>query len=319
MHVEYFMYFSDFAKTLSVSKTAANFFMTPQGISRALHTLEKEFGVPLIARSNNKLTLTEAGSLLASDAACIAEDFREAHRHMSSLALTTRGTLEPQVNMEVTAFVSSYILPLMNLCSPRVFPFDLHIRESNIFKILPRTAKEERQRSFSFVSLPEIKKYEHMLENAIQENDLGYIPLLRIPLEALISTSSPLAHIKRLSMTALKEHPVIFYNDPVLFDAVTSIIGKENVVMTTSSYHVMQQELERNHAITFVPAIARAKSLPNATVLKPLTDAFYTKLGFLGTKEAMSDKSVNAVINYVQHYFSENLDLEPFRKTFEMV
>ena len=37
MHVEYLYYFKDFSQTLSISKTAANYYMTPQGLSRAIH------------------------------------------------------------------------------------------------------------------------------------------------------------------------------------------------------------------------------------------------------------------------------------------
>ena len=35
MHIEYLYYFKDFSRTLSISKTAAHYFMTPQGLSRA--------------------------------------------------------------------------------------------------------------------------------------------------------------------------------------------------------------------------------------------------------------------------------------------
>lgn len=41
MHIEYLYYFRDFSKSLSISKTAAEYYMTPQGLSRALHQLEK--------------------------------------------------------------------------------------------------------------------------------------------------------------------------------------------------------------------------------------------------------------------------------------
>lgn len=40
MHIEYLYYFRDFSKSLSISKTAAEYYMTPQGLSRALHQLE---------------------------------------------------------------------------------------------------------------------------------------------------------------------------------------------------------------------------------------------------------------------------------------
>ena len=61
MHIEYLYYFKDFSRTLSISKTAAHYFMTPQGLSRALHQLEKDFGVTLMTYQNNLISLTPAG------------------------------------------------------------------------------------------------------------------------------------------------------------------------------------------------------------------------------------------------------------------
>ena len=65
MHIEYLYYFRDFSKSLSISKTAAEYYMTPQGLSRALHQLEKDFGITLMAYNNNAVTLTPAGKELA--------------------------------------------------------------------------------------------------------------------------------------------------------------------------------------------------------------------------------------------------------------
>ena len=67
MHIEYLYYFKDFSRTLSISKTAAHYFMTPQGLSRALHQLEKDFGVTLMTYQNNLISLTPAGTTRRKD------------------------------------------------------------------------------------------------------------------------------------------------------------------------------------------------------------------------------------------------------------
>ena len=73
MHIEYLYYFKDFSRTLSISKTAAHYFMTPQGLSRALHQLEKDFGVTLMTYQNNLISLTPAGEELSRRIDAIVE------------------------------------------------------------------------------------------------------------------------------------------------------------------------------------------------------------------------------------------------------
>ena len=61
MHIEYLYYFRAFSQNMSISKTAARYYMTPQGVSRAIHQLEKDFGVKLTLYQNNAISLTPAG------------------------------------------------------------------------------------------------------------------------------------------------------------------------------------------------------------------------------------------------------------------
>jgi DNA-binding transcriptional LysR family regulator len=319
MHVEYFIYFKDFARTLSISQTAANFYMTPQGISRAIHSLEKEFGVTLISRSNNSLSLTAAGLALVSDAEMMEEAFRKSYRHMTTFATAGKGLSEVVISIKVSAFISTYLLPLMNLYSSRLFPFTIRIQESNIYKILPKTKIEEQPHSFALMSIPEIESYEKMLIDVIEKDEFEYLPLLRIPLQALVSVSSPLAGYKRIKTADIKEYPVILYNDPVLFDAITSIIGKKNIIATTSSFQMLQQEIEKNHAITFMPSIAKVTGLPNATVLKPLVGAYSTRVGFLGSKCMMSDSYVVAVMNHIRDFFWQKHSQKKFKNVYQMI
>ncbi len=316
MHVEYFTYFSDFAKTMSISKTAANFFMTPQGISRAIHSLEKEFGTPLISRSKNSLSLTEAGYSLVEDANHLVEAYNTAHRRMINYAASEKIIFDHTINLYVTPFVSTYVLPLLDIYSSRNVEFSLNVHESNLYKIIPRIKSGLKQHSFALVSVPEISQFEDALNEVIERDELEFFPVMRLPVQALVSVSSPLAGYKKLKVKELKEYPVVMYNDPVLFDILAEKMGKDNIVMTTSSFAMLQMELEKNHAVTFVPAIAAAIGLPNASVLKPLVDGYCTRLGFLGTKESMTNSLNMKVVDCVKSFFAENQNQSAFKGTY---
>lgn len=317
MHIEYFVYFQHFAKTMSISQTAADFYMTPQGVSRAIHSLEKEFGTSLISRTKNSLTLTKAGSTLLEDAESLVDAYEQAHRRMANYTKQDKVFCDEVVTMYVTALVSAYLLPLMDLYSSRLFSFNLSIQESNIFKIIPKIRAEEKPNSFAFVSVPEIDYYESLLCDALACDDMRFIPLFRTPIQALVSVSSPLAHYKKLRVSDFKDSPIVMYNDPVLFDVLADYLGKQNIVMTTSSFVMLQQELEKNHAGTFVPAIAAAGGLPKATVLKPLADGYSSKIGFLASKTSFSSPLIGEVMDYLRTFFFENQNLSLFKNTFE--
>ena len=92
MHIEYLYYFRDFSKSLSISKTAAEYYMTPQGLSRALHQLEKDFGITLMAYNNNAVTLTPAGKELAERVEGIIAQYDDARGAL----LSTSSRKSPQ-------------------------------------------------------------------------------------------------------------------------------------------------------------------------------------------------------------------------------
>lgn len=91
MHVEYLYYFKDFSQTLSISKTAANYYMTPQGLSRAIHQLEKDFGVTLTSYQNNVISLTPAGVELSQHVDDIISQFEEARGALAGYRLAEMG------------------------------------------------------------------------------------------------------------------------------------------------------------------------------------------------------------------------------------
>jgi hypothetical protein len=223
------------------------------------------------------------------------------------------------VRIQITAFISTYLLSLLDFQDPQRFSFPITVQESNIFKIIPRIVSLAMPRSFGMVTIPQIPEYQSYLENAITENQLRYVPLVRVPLCALVSISSPYAGYKSLKMLDVKEYPIVCYNDPVLFDAVTKIIGKQSIVMTTNSSAVLAQQLEQNYAITFVPKIILAQDLPRDTIVKPLKGAFWTEMGLIGCESSFDDPLVGEVVSYIKEFFVENCGRRPFKGTYELI
>lgn len=64
MRIEQLRYFIDVAQTQSLTRSASNLFISPQGLSQAITALEKECGMTFFERSKNGLVLNDKGSAL---------------------------------------------------------------------------------------------------------------------------------------------------------------------------------------------------------------------------------------------------------------
>ena len=73
MYNKYLEVFIDVADTGSFSKTAEKFYMSPAGVMKQINALENEINLPLLIRSNQGVTLTEAGKQIYKDAKSVIE------------------------------------------------------------------------------------------------------------------------------------------------------------------------------------------------------------------------------------------------------
>lgn len=64
-------YLQEVAKTQSINKAADNLYISKSALSTAIKNLENEFGVPLLNRSVQGVTLTEAGKMVTERASLI--------------------------------------------------------------------------------------------------------------------------------------------------------------------------------------------------------------------------------------------------------
>ena len=65
MELRQLEYFVEFCKDLNFSKTAKRLYITPQGLSKAIHALEDDLQIPLTTSVNGRLKLTVYGEYLA--------------------------------------------------------------------------------------------------------------------------------------------------------------------------------------------------------------------------------------------------------------
>lgn len=320
MHIEYLYYFRDFSKSLSISKTAAEYYMTPQGLSRALHQLEKDFGITLMAYNNNAVTLTPAGKELAERVEGIIAQYDDARGALTKYKLSEIAPSQGIVRVTVTSCVSRYLLTLLGLQQPGLFPFAVKVNEANIYRLIPHLLSRENEDCLGIVSFPATNRHRQIVEAAIEEEDLVYRPLAVSPLVAVVSEFSPLSSKKVITPKDLDSCQIARYRDTVLGDALDDYVREDNIKTITNASSVVYDQVIEHQAVSFAPKLAEGmRTLPQHVVLKPTEGLFSTEFGVLVAKRNISSANVDRVLDYIEQKLEEERGKPRYFKTFEML
>ena len=320
MHIEYLYYFKDFAKTLSISKTAERYFMTPQGLSRALHQMEKDFGITLMRYQNNTVSLTPAGEALSRRVDSITQLYDEARGALTEFKLAEVDSTSEVVRITVTSCASQYLITMLGLQKPGMFPFNVKMTESNLYRIVPNTAAREDEDAFCVISLPDTTKWREHVDRLIVENEMIYLPLLKTPLAALVSVYSSLAKKGMLSAQDIDPYPVARFRDDVLGDALDDYVREDNVKTVTNATSVIYTQIIEHQAVGFAPKLIEGmRTLPDAVVTRPVEGFFDTEFGLLiGRKEADSPR-VKQVSKSIMTTLRKEKEGSRYGNTFELL
>lgn len=320
MHIEYLYYFQDFTQTLSISKTAANFFMTPQGLSRALHQLEKDFGITLMTYRNNVVSLTPAGEELGRRVGAITRLYDETKGSLTKFRLAEVGKMEGRVRITVTSCVSQYLVALLDLQKPGLFPFNIKMNESNLYRIVPHVVSRDNEEAFGIISFPSTTKYQEVIDEIVQANDMLYKPLFVSPLVALVSAFSPLAKLEVIRPSDLGSYPVVRYKDSVLGDALDDYIREDNVKTVTNSRDIIVMQIVEYQAVSFGPKLVEGlRTMPDQVVTRPTEGFFNTEFGLIATADNHSSERVRSVVSYIEDKIAGESRQSRYAGTFDLL
>ena len=319
MHIEYLYYFKDFSRTLSISKTAAQYFMTPQGLSRALHQLEKDFGVTLMTYQNNMVALTPAGEELSHRIDAIVDLYDNARGSLTEYKLADMRPPKGSVRITATSCASQYLVALLDLQRPGQFAFEVKLNESNLYRIVPHILSRDGEGAFGIVSLPATDKYHDFIDEMVKEHGMVYEPLLSSPLVAMVSAFSPLAKQKHVRPSDIDPYPVARYQDTVLGDALDDYIREENVKTVTNAGTVLFSQILEHQAVGFAPKLVEGlRTLPSRVVTVPTEDFFSTEFGLLSTPENRASSRVDTVIDCIKKTISETYQQPRYADVFDL-
>lgn len=192
MDITTMRYFVQLAEHKTYAKAARESYISPQGLWRSIHALEKELDAPLVLKTGAGLVFTEAGERFLSFAKTVLLEYETFNRDLDVLT-------EAGKNQIRAAFVIGSFGALDA-------------------GLLERFRKDYPQVQLSYRQFPDRQVDEKLIRKEYRigltrypfcENELITEEFLRVPLYIWVSRKNPLSRKSGLTITDLKDQPLI--------------------------------------------------------------------------------------------------------------
>lgn len=195
MNFNQLRYFCAVCQCMNITKASRSLFVSQAAVSVAIQKLEEDFGVKLLLRNNNQLTLTREGEVFYRRAQELLES---ADRFAADMgALKGRAT---QIRIAVPPLIGIYVMPrfadLEQYISAYVPLYQISLRETEVSQLLPELSEGRVEAVVACDRTADFSAC-HALE------------LFHLPFYALVRRDHPLAALPAVSPQQLREYPLI--------------------------------------------------------------------------------------------------------------
>lgn len=241
MRIEQLRYFLDVAQTQSITRSAGNLFISPQGLSQAITALEKEYGMPFFERSRTGLVLNDKGSAFRELATELCERFDEFEAEVFRLAegVSDQGKEKFSLYLPPLVILGDALAPLMDELEHAFPSVDFSVSEKNLDDVPVRCSNlVEGGDCVAVANVPDFRRGE--LEDL---EHLSIEHVLEMPIVAKVHRSSELAGKKYLTRQELSALPLVCFNEPVMESVIYHLVqeyGEPNIVMKGSTGAMLQ-------------------------------------------------------------------------------
>jgi len=282
-------YFVTVGEVGSIALASAKVSVSSPSISAAISQLEGEFGLQLFVRKHaHGLSLTQGGRQFLVQAKRVLAAAEE----LNGLASDISGHVQGSLNVGCLSSFAQLVLPQLRhrfeVKFPQVRIKQSELHQAAIFERL-RNAEIDVALTYDLETPP----------------DISFVPMLKLPVYAMLSDSHPLAAHARLSPEDLAEFPMILLDLPYSADYFLSFFHsgglKPNVTERTRDMAVMRSLVANGYGY----ALANIKTLsdrsPDGNKLKfiPLTQALRPlQLGVAYSKALHMTRTVQAFLDH---------------------
>lgn len=261
-------YFLEVYKLGSITAAANALYISPQGISKTLLSLEEELDVRLFERSGKKMIPTQAAIRLTSHAQTILDEF---HYILSnfSVPLEERKTLRIASCYDFPRYLSADFFRIFYQKHPEIL---LSIEELPDADVLAKLDRNEVETA--------------LLPGPLNSTKYRLYPLVTNRLCLLINKQNPLSKKEILSYPDLKDQLLVVKNrnqfaSTVHMNELLSHGVNPQLIAEVSDYHIIHEMSEKGYAVGMtLDYLAQSKKFHH-TVIRYMENDGFTKSMYL--------------------------------------
>lgn len=251
MRLEQLYYLVELAKTGSINLTAERIYISQPCITEAIKKMEKELGVTVLKRSHRGVSFTEAGEKVLKASEQMMEIYDTLMSELDLLKDNKPDPLSGSLSIHATGGISKTVLPAaLNVFCNRFPNVKTIVEEGDILNVLKSV--RDGDADLALISILENLLMTEKVHQFISD-DLYFEKLFYDPLTIMVSSSSPLASKKTVSMKEILTYPLVYYC-PQAADWWTQILekfGNPNTYLKSNSTEVFINTIKENRAIGF--------------------------------------------------------------------
>ena len=262
MKIIQLQYFVEVVKTNNISKAAKNLYVSQPAISSAIRELEKEFNTSLFIRYNNQITLTDEGHYLYRLALELLDNFEKVRSDMYSFVKQFE-----VLKIGVPPMLGTFVLPSIINQFTRDNP-NVEIQLTELGSKANRQALIDREITLGLT----VKSKDEELPEP-----LSYIKIMDTTLLFSVNANHPLSKKQKLSITDLKDFPIVLMKKDCLQSSLVQNAFEEenlipNIKIRTNQLYTIKELIKNNNlgAFMFNQVIEHEQTITGIQLEKPI-------------------------------------------------
>lgn len=260
MDIRHLEYFVEVARQKSFTKAAALLHVTQPTISKTIRLLEDELDVILFTRSSRNVVVTDAGHAVLRQAEKILRSVNDLSHELHDVKSLKKGSLR----IGLPPITSSTIVPRLVGEFHLAYPM-ISIR---LLEVGSKTVIQEVENGNLDIGV---------ICSAPPEGQFGVIPLIKDPLQVVLSPTHPLADRSAIRFMDLRnEYFVLYPQDFSLHDKIIDRCNRAgfspNIICESSQRTVMLELAAAGLGIAFLPKHICSQLDPQRFRTLPIAD-----------------------------------------------
>lgn len=293
MDIRHLQYFLEVARHNSFTKAAQSLYITQPTISKMIRNLEEEIGVELFERVGKRVTLTDAGWVLYSQAEVMVKSFENMTVHLNDLMELKKG----RIRIGLPPMVGASFFPRVIGRFREQYPgITLELFENGAKKV--EADVEAGALDIGVVLLP------------INDDVFDSFSFVKESIQLVVHPSHPLAGRKEVSLAELGEERFLLFREDFtlhnrIIEACVQVGFQPHIVYKSSQWDFLSEMVAANIGITLLPeTICKELDQDRVTVLPLVDPVIPWHLGMVWRKGAYLSYAAREWIRFTQDMLS---------------